>query len=99
MSDKEEMELTEDDSTIILLNDEENNEIPFEFLDLIEYENGEYVVLLPLDDEEDEEVVILKLETTSEEEESYIGVDDEKVLEAVFEIFREKNSDKYNFID
>ena len=100
MSDKEEMELNEDDSTIILLNDEENNEIPFEFLDLIEYENEEYVILLPLDEtEEDDEVVILKLETTSEEEESYIGVDDEKVLEAVFEIFKEKNSDRFNFVD
>lgn len=107
MSDKEEieelgdLELAEDDSTIILLNDEDNNEIPFEFLDLIEYENGEYVVLLPLEEveEDDDEVVILKLETTNEEEESYVGVDDEAVLEAVFEIFKQRNNDRYNFVD
>ncbi len=103
MSDKEileEDELTEEDSTIILLSDEDNNEIPFEFLDLVEYENGEYVVLLPLEEsEEDDEVIILKLETTNEEEESYIGVDDEEVLETVFEIFKQRNNDRYNFVD
>lgn len=106
MSDKEELdeeEFTEDDSTIILLEDEDGNEIPFEFLDLIEYENSEYVVLLALEeseeDEEDDEVVILKLETTTEEEESYVGVDDESVLDAVFELFKQRNNDRYNFVD
>lgn len=98
----DEMELSENESTIILLNDEDNNEMPFEFLDLIEYENEEYVVLLPLEeepDEEDDEVVILKLETTDEEEETYIGVDDEAVLEAVFEIFKQRNDERFNFVD
>ena len=50
---------------IIVLNDENGDEIEFEFLDLIEYEGEEYVVLLPHDEEEDaDEVVILKLEDT-----------------------------------
>ena len=40
---------------IIILNDEEGNEIQFEFLDLIEYNSEEYVVLLPVDEDEDEE--------------------------------------------
>lgn len=112
MSDKEEIEeleelddldLSEDDSTIILLEDEDGNEIPFEFLDLIEYENAEYVVLLALDDgmseDEEDEVVILKLETTSEDEETYVGVDDEAVLDAVFEVFKQRNNDRFNFVD
>ena len=86
---------------IIVLNDENGEEIEFEFLDLIEYEGEEYVVLLP-NDEEDEagEVVILKLEDTdSEDEESYVSVDDEDVLKNVFEIFKEKFKDEFNFID
>ena len=33
---------------IIVLNDEDGNEVEFEFLDLIEYEGEEYVVLLPV---------------------------------------------------
>ena len=86
---------------IIVLNDEDGNEIEFEFLDLIEYEGEEYVVLLPNDEEDDAgEVVILKLEDTdSEEEESYVSVDDEEVLQNVFDIFKEKFKDEFNFID
>ena len=86
---------------IIVLNDENGDEIEFEFLDLIEYEGEEYVVLLPHDEEEDaDEVVILQLEDTdNEDEESYVSVDDEDVLQAVFEIFKEKFKDEFNFID
>ena len=86
---------------IIVLNDENGDEIEFEFLDLIEYEGEEYVVLLPHDEEEEaDEVVILKLEDTdSEDEESYVSVDDEEILQNVFEIFKEKFKDEFNFID
>lgn len=86
---------------IIILNDEEGNEAEFEFLDLIEYEGEEYVVLLPVEETEDAgEVVILKLEDTeSEDEESYVSVDDEDVLNKVFEIFKEKFKDDFNFVD
>ena len=86
---------------IIVLNDENGEEIEFEFLDLIEYEGEEYVVLLPNDEEDDAgEVVILKLEDTdSEDEESYVSVDDEDVLKNVFEIFKDKFKDEFNFID
>ena len=86
---------------IIVLNDEDGNEIEFEFLDLIPYEGEEYVVLLPNDEDDDAgQVVILKLEDTdSEDEESYVSVDDEDVLQSVFEIFKEKFKDEFNFID
>ena len=87
---------------IIVLNDEEGNEAEFEFLDLIEYEGEEYVILLPANEdiEEPGEVVILKVEDTeSEDEESYVSVDDEDVLNAVFEIFKEKFKDEFNFED
>lgn len=87
---------------ILVLNDEEGNEVEFEFLDLIEYEGEEYVVLLPVDEEETEEpgeVVILKLEDTESEEESYVSVEDENVLNKVFEKFKEKFEDEFNFVD
>ena len=48
---------------IIILNDENGNEVKFEFLDLIDFENEQYVVLLPIQEEgeeDDGEVVILK---------------------------------------
>lgn len=98
--ENDENEMEELDN-IIVLNDEEGKEVKFEFLDLIEYENEEYVILLPTDEEEDsEEVVILKVEDTdSDEEESYISVDDEEVLNKVFEIFKEKFKDEFDFVD
>lgn len=88
------------DNTIIL-NDENGNEVPFEFLDLIEYDSEEYVVLLPKDESDDAgEVVILKVdETDSVDEEAYTSVDDEGTLQAVFNIFREKFKDEFNFED
>ena len=91
----------EEESNVIVLNDDEGNEVKFEFLDLIKYEEEDYVVLLPVpegDAEEENEVVILKLEESeNEEEESYVSVDDEATLTAVFEIFKEKFKDEFNF--
>ncbi|MBR3163451.1 MAG: DUF1292 domain-containing protein [Clostridia bacterium] len=89
---------------VIVLNDEDGNEVNFEFLDLIEYDGEEYVVLLPISEEgeeDDGEVVILKVEDTDEEseEESYVSVDDDATLNAVFEIFKDKFKDEFNFVD
>lgn len=85
------------DSTIIM-NDENGNEVEFDFLDLIEYEGNEYVVLLPVDDDTDE-VVILQVENIEEDEESYISVTDEHILQSVFDIFKEKFKNDFNFTD
>ena len=78
------------------------NEVKFEFLDLVELDGEEYVVLLPTEDEEEnDEVVILKVEDTEGEEdmESYVSVDDEETLNKVFEMFKEKFKDEFNFVD
>jgi len=86
----------------IVLNDEDGNEVNFEFLDLVELDGEEYVILLPTDESEDEpgEVVILQVEDTeSEDEESYISVEDEEVLNKVFEIFKEKFKDEFDFVE
>ena len=93
-----------EEDNIVILNDEDGNEVKFEFLDLIDLEDEEYVVLLPVTDEgeEDEgEVVILKVEDTDEEsdEESYVSVEDEETLNKVFEIFKEKFKDDFDFVD
>ena len=90
---------------IVILNDEDGNEVKFEFLDLIDLDDEEYVVLLPIteDGEEDEgEVVILKVEDNDDEdseEESYVSVEVEETLNKVFEIFKEKFKDDFDFVD
>ena len=96
-------EMEDELDNIIVLTDENGEEVQFEFLDLIEYEEEEYVVLLPVEQmnaEEIGEVMILKVEPTeSEEEESYVGVDDEETLDKVFQIFKEKFQDEFNYVE
>ena len=91
---------------IIPLTDEEGKVTNFELLDLVELDNEEYVVLLPVDDEENEEpgeVVILKVEDSDddsdEESETYVSVDDEDTLTKVFEIFKDKFKNEFDFVD
>ena len=89
-----------DDSldNIVTLQNEEGEDVSFEFLDLMEYEGDEYVVLLPVEDSEGE-VVILRLDDTDDESESYISVDDEETLAELFRIFKEKFKDEFDFVD
>ena len=89
---------------IITLNDEEGKEVKFEFLDLIDFEDEQYVVLLPVleeGDEHDGEVVILKLEDSEEDsdQESYVSVENEDTLMKVFNIFKDKFKDEFDFVD
>ena len=81
----------------------DGKETKFEFLDLINYDDEQYVVLLPTEEESDEpgEVVILRVEDTDQDsdEESYVSVEDEEVLNKVFEIFKDKFKDEFDFVD
>ena len=87
---------------IITLHNENGEAVQFEFLDLIVYEDAEYVVFLPVDDtEEAEEVVILQLESYDEESDvgTYVGVCEEAVLLAVYRAFKERNIDYFEFLE
>ena len=90
---------------IMLLKDEDGNEVKFEFLDLVELNDEQYIILLPITvegDEEEGEVLILQIEdkdTEDDEEESYISVEDESILNQVFEIFKERFKNDFDFVD
>lgn len=87
------------DEDIITLTDENGNDVDFLLLDVVEYNGDDYMVMVPMDDEEiedsddEDEVVILKVIRDGEEE-TYSGVEDEDVLNAVFEIFQEENANE-----
>ncbi len=84
------------DNTITLC-DDDGNEVEFDFLDLIRYNNDSYAVLFPTEDiGNDGQVVILKIEE-NDKDAAYIGIDDEKTIDAVFEIFKEKHKDELEF--
>lgn len=86
----------EEEVSILTLTDENGQDVNFEYLDCIEYEGVEYLVLMPEDDEANE-VVILEVEPVDEEIENYLAVEDEDVLNAVFGIFKEKFKDVLEF--
>lgn len=83
---------------IIVLTDENGEDVRYEFLDLIEYKNQEYVVLLPVDEEADE-VVILKVELDDNNQENYISVDNQKLLNVIYHLFKEKNKNSWDFVE
>lgn len=83
---------------IVVLTDEDGNDVEFEFLDVVQVDSKEYVILLPVEEMEKGEVVIFRIEGDGEEE-SYIGLEDEAEAEKVFAAFKEKAKDDFNFAD
>ena len=90
--------IPEEEVSILTLTDENGNDTDFEYLDCIEYVGKEYLVLMPAEDEANE-IVILEVEPVDEENENYLAVTDEAVLEAVYNIFKERYQDVLTFED
>ena len=88
--------INEEEVSILTLTDENGEDVDFEYMDSIEYEGKEYLVLIPVEDESGE-IVILEIEPVDEETENYLAVEEEAVLNAVFGIFKEKYKDVLNF--
>ena len=91
--------IPEEEVSILTLTDENGADIDFEYLDCIEYQDKEYLILMPLEEEESGEIVILEVEPVDEENENYLAVSDEDVLEAVYAIFKERFADILTFED
>ena len=90
--------IPEEEVSILTLTDENGQDVEFEYLDCIEYQGKEYLVLMPVEDDA-AEIVILEVEPVDEENENYLAVEDEAVLTAVYEIFKEKYKDVLTFED
>jgi uncharacterized protein YrzB (UPF0473 family) len=90
--------LEEEEVSILTLTDENGDEVEFEYLDSIDYEGHEYIILLPVEAVETE-VVVLRVEPIDEENESYVSVTDEGILDAVYGIFKERYKDILTFED
>ena len=88
----------EEEVSILTLTDENGEETDFEYLDCIEYEGREYLVLMPTE-EPDTQIVILEVEPVDEENENYLSVQDEAILDAVYGIFKARYKDVLTFED
>ena len=93
MSDKE--NLTEEEELIELV-DDDGNIIKFKLLDVTEYKGEKYTLLLaaePNDEIADDEVVIFRL---NEKEEVLEPIEDEALLEEVFEFYQSEVDEEEN---
>ena len=86
----------EEETSILTLTDENGQDVDFEYLDCIEYQGTEYLVLMP---EGEDEIVIMEVEPVDEENENYLAVEDEEILDAVYGLFKEKYKDVLTFED
>ena len=90
--------LQEEEAALLTLTDENGVATDFEYLDSVDYEGKEYLVLLPADVAETE-IVILEVEPVDEENENYLSVENESILNAVYGIFKERYKDILTFED
>lgn len=101
MSDQEKEVMDEMDSTIVLT-DEEGNEIEFELLDVVPYNGNEYIAIVPTDEtREDSDMVQLYRIVPDEdgETETYVGLETEEELDAVYDEFQKRNEFLFDFAD
>ena len=64
----------EEETSILTMTDENGQDVDFEYLDCIDYQGKEYLVLMPVDEDE---IVIMEVEPVDEENENYLAVEDE----------------------
>ena len=100
MDDNKNIPMEDEEVTILTLHDDEGNEEQFELLDLVDYQDKQYIVLFPVEDD-DMEIVILQVEEIegNGEEEAYVAVEDEAILDSVYGIFKERFKDEFEFED
>lgn len=98
MNDEREFdEIDMDEPEMIELTDENGDTIEAEVLDIFEYEQSLYMILLP-DDGEDG-VVIMEVEESGEDEEedSLRPVGDPELLDILYDQFQERNKELFDF--
>ena len=78
---------------IITLTDQYGESVRFGLLDIVEYEDQEFAVLYPADGGDDEPVHILRItsENLDLDEMEFEGLDDEDLINAVFDLFCKRN--------
>lgn len=77
---------------VIELEDENGNSIRFEHIMTVQYNSEDYVLLAPVDpteDMEEDEVLVLKIDNDENGEEIYVSVEDDAIVEKVFERYLE----------
>lgn len=84
----------EDNGSFITLTDDNGEDVSFEVLDVIDYNECEFAVLLPFEDTEEEVVILEVIPGEDEETDEFISVEDDEILNEVFEEFLKRCDDE-----
>ena len=84
---------------VVELTDEEGNVYAFELLDIVDYEGREYAILFPCDEPDSDEVLITEYmdDPDDPENELYLPVEDEKLMNEVFDFFKKVDGEYFDF--
>lgn len=93
-TDDELMDLDEEIETIEL-EDEDGVKTQFELLDVIEYRGKDYIAVLPPDD--DSTVIIMEIEETGGDEQRFLPVEDDALVQKIYEMFKDRNRELFSF--
>ena len=89
-----------DENDIITLTDEDGNQIQALYLDTIEFEEQVYAALMTMQSDESGEILIFRIEDSEYEDmDDYVTVEDERILQAVYQVIKEKFGDELSFTD
>ena len=75
---------------VLILVDEEDQEHPFQMIDMVEVDGSQYAVLVPLEEGSDEdEAIILKIVLDENGEEVLYDIEDDEEWEKVVDIWND----------
>lgn len=86
-----------EDENIIIIQSDDGDELRLEVLDIIYNDDSNYVVGISADDEESDEVVIMRLNPINDEEDELLPIESQEELDRIFEMFKERNKEFFEF--
>ena len=93
----DELEEDENAENYITLTDDDGKEVSFEIIDTVQYDERLFAVLIPFDDNDDEVVILEILPGEEPEMDEFVSVDDDELLNSVFEAFKAQYEGEYEF--
>ena len=88
----------QEENDLITLTDEHGEDFQCEYLDCIGYAGKEYLVMMPADEKE-VNIVILEVLPGKDGSETYLAVEDQTVLDHVYDEFKERYKNELTFED
>ena len=93
----DELEEADEIENYITLTDDNGEDVSFEIIDTLEYDERTFAVLLPFDDEDGEVVILEIIPGEGPDYDEFISLDDDDLAEKVFEKFKENYEGEYEF--